>query len=173
MQAAGGNTGDHQADPPTGPGFRPLPPPVSARSKSAYYRPGPARSCRGPGDQKSQRESPAEGRERPMRPAPPAAARTKSQSAKEGGGAAARNGRRSGSPGDPAPPSSLPSTGGGRCALPSPTHRRSRRTRETAGARPPSASPPSGSPQQPNPARAASLESPGGSPRGPLLHRHP
>ncbi|KAJ1130231.1 hypothetical protein NDU88_008587 [Pleurodeles waltl] len=173
VQAAGGNTRDHHADPSAGPKFRPSPPSVTVLSESAYYRPGPARSCRGPGDQKARRETPAEGRELPMRPEPPAAARTRSQSAKEGegGGAAVRNGCRSGSPGVPRAPVLSPlDRGGGRSLPPLRAHHGSRRARTTAGARPLSAPQPPGCPQQPNPARTASSESPGGSPRGLLLH---
>ncbi|KAJ1105725.1 hypothetical protein NDU88_003130 [Pleurodeles waltl] len=45
----------------------------SQRSQKAHYcQPGPALPCRGPRDRKVQGETPAEGRERPMRPEPPA-----------------------------------------------------------------------------------------------------
>ncbi|KAJ1099876.1 hypothetical protein NDU88_004970 [Pleurodeles waltl] len=51
-------------------------------------------------------------------------------------------------------------------------HHRSRRVRRAAGARPPDAPLLPGPRQQPNPAQITPAESPGGSPRGPLLlHR--
>ncbi|KAJ1096419.1 hypothetical protein NDU88_001561 [Pleurodeles waltl] len=72
-----------------------------------------------------------------------------------------------------APPSSFPSIEGGRSVPPLRAHRRSRRARETAGARPLSAPPVPGRPQQPKPARAASLESSGRVPGVRSFHRHP
>ncbi|KAJ1114808.1 hypothetical protein NDU88_003039 [Pleurodeles waltl] len=66
-----------------------------------------------------------------------------------------------------------PSIRGGGRRLHSPrAHHRSRRARRAAGARPPDAPPLPGPRQQPNPAQITPAESPGGSPRGPLLlHR--
>ncbi|KAJ1192244.1 hypothetical protein NDU88_001556 [Pleurodeles waltl] len=82
-----GSLRDHQANPSAGSEFRPSPHPVTALSVCAYYQPGPALSCRGSGVQDAQRETPAEGRERPTRSGPPAAERTGSQSTiKRGGG---------------------------------------------------------------------------------------
>ncbi|KAJ1093287.1 hypothetical protein NDU88_006392 [Pleurodeles waltl] len=120
-----GDIRDHQADPSAGPEFRPSPPPVTALSVSAYYQPGPALSCRGPGDLKARRETPAGGRERPTMSGPPAAARTRIQFSKKkkGGGKP-----RSDTTADQAPPkslslpSSLPSTGGAAAASPLSAH---------------------------------------------------
>ncbi|KAJ1138661.1 hypothetical protein NDU88_005042 [Pleurodeles waltl] len=80
---------------------------------------------------------------------------------------------------DKAPPKSLalpssqpPIGGSGRSLHSLCAHRGSRRARKTAGARPLVIPPLPGRQQQPNSARTASSESPGGSPRGPLLlHR--
>ncbi|KAJ1105424.1 hypothetical protein NDU88_002830 [Pleurodeles waltl] len=79
---------------------------------------------------------------------------------------------------DQAPPKSFallsprPSIRGGGRRLHSPlAHHRSRRARRAASARPPDAPLLPGPRQQPNPAQITPAESPGGSPRGPLLHR--
>ncbi|KAJ1156737.1 hypothetical protein NDU88_009454 [Pleurodeles waltl] len=83
---------------------------------------------------------------------------------------------RSGMTADKAPPKSLalpsshpPIGGSGRSLHSLRAHRGSRRARKTAGARPLVVPPLPGRQQQPNSARTASSESPGGSPRGPLL----
>ncbi|KAJ1167132.1 hypothetical protein NDU88_007525 [Pleurodeles waltl] len=85
----GGNRGPNRGPPRSslhqGPEFRPSPPPVSARSESTYYRPGPVRTCRGPGNRKARKNSPAEGRKRPRGPASPAAAHTRSKQREKGG----------------------------------------------------------------------------------------
>ncbi|KAJ1108093.1 hypothetical protein NDU88_005475 [Pleurodeles waltl] len=90
-----------------------------------------------------------------------------------GGGAAVRSDRRSGSPKSFALLSPRPSIRGGGRRLHSPrAHHRSRCAWRAAGARPPDAPPLPGPRQQPNPAQITPAESPGGSPRGPLLlHR--
>ncbi|KAJ1185891.1 hypothetical protein NDU88_002677 [Pleurodeles waltl] len=84
----GGNRGPNRGPPRSslhqGPEFRPPPPPDSARSESTYYRPGPARTCRGPGNRKARKNSLVEGRKRPRGPASPAAAHTRSKQRKKG-----------------------------------------------------------------------------------------
>ncbi|KAJ1192089.1 hypothetical protein NDU88_001401 [Pleurodeles waltl] len=86
----GGNRGPNRGPPRSslhqGPEFRPWPPPVSARSESTYYRPGPARTCRGPGNRGARKNSLVEGRKRPRGPASPAAAHPSSKQRKKGGG---------------------------------------------------------------------------------------
>ncbi|KAJ1150740.1 hypothetical protein NDU88_003529 [Pleurodeles waltl] len=82
----GPNRGPARSSLHQGPEFRPSPPPVSARSESTYYRPGPAHTCRGTGNQKARKNSLVEGRKRPRGPGSPAAAHTRSKQRKKGGG---------------------------------------------------------------------------------------
>ncbi|KAJ1138750.1 hypothetical protein NDU88_005131 [Pleurodeles waltl] len=142
-----------------------------------YPSAGPALLRRGSGNRDPPRETPSKGRERSARPGLQAAARTLNQSPERKGGGEGEP--RSEATADQAPPKSLallsprPSIRGGGRRLHSPrAHHRSRRARRAAGARPLDAPPLPGPRQQPNPAQITPAESPGGSPRGPLLlHR--
>ncbi|KAJ1152932.1 hypothetical protein NDU88_005705 [Pleurodeles waltl] len=151
---------------------------LSQRSICAIRQPGPALLRRGSGNRDPPRETPSKGRERPASPGLQAAARTRNQSPEKKGGGG-RVEPRSEATADQAPPKSFallsprPSIRGGGRRLHSPhAHHRSRRARRADGARPPDAPPLPGPRQQPNPAQITPAESPGGSPRGPLLlHR--
>ncbi|KAJ1171638.1 hypothetical protein NDU88_003498 [Pleurodeles waltl] len=151
---------------PPGPRIQALASPSLSALREHLLSTGPSAHLPGARESESSEELPGRGSEEAQEAGIPSTPEANSE--RKGGGAAAQSSRRSGSPGSPALLSPLPSAGSSLSVSPLRTHCRSQRARATAGARPLSTNPAPGRPQQPNPARVASLGSPGGSLKGPL-----